>query len=86
MNTVLWILMLSGLACFIKGFLTFSFKDAMSLGIERGFKKVLPEKWNEENEKELQELEYRNSISTLYGIVGTCLWIIAGILAFMYPA
>lgn len=79
------IIALTALVCLIKAYLVLPMGDSFTLGIARGFKKVKPT-WSEEEEKELQDLEFRNTISNFWLLAGVLLLSIAGILTFLYPA
>lgn len=85
MNASFWIPFIPGILCLIKAYLAFPLSDSFTLGIARGFKKVKSE-WSKEEEEELQDLEFRNTISNLWLLIGALLLFIAGIVAFLDPA
>lgn len=85
MNTSFWIPFIPGILCLIKAYLAFPLSDSFTLGIARGFKKVKSE-WSKEEEEELQDLEFRNSISNFWLSIAVGLLFVAGILAILDPA
>ena len=85
MNISFWIPFIPGILCLIKAYFAFPLSDSFTLGITRSFKKVKSE-WSKKEEEELQDLEFRNSISNFWLSIAVGLLFVAGILAILDPA